>query len=175
MKTELEGKILEVVEGDITDYDGDAVVNAANNHFWMGGGVAGAIKRVGGRIIEEEAMRQGPKPVGEAVITTGGNLKARNVIHAAVMGQDLSTDSTKILGATSASLRLAESSRISSLAFPALGTGVGGFSLSEAADIMIKAAISFLKGSRELKRVTFVLYGREAYDVFRKKLSELGK
>ncbi len=175
MKKESDGKTIEIIEGDITEYDGEAIVNAANNHFWMGGGVAGAIKRAGGRIIEEQAMRQGPKTVGEAVITDGGTLRARKVIHAAVMGQDLSTDSSKILSATMASLRLAESDGVSSIAFPALGTGVGGFPLHEAADIMIRAVKSFLEDSRILKRVTFVLYGKEAYDIFSKTMADLNK
>ena len=175
MKIEIGNKVIEVIEGDITEYDGEAIVNAANNHFWMGGGVAGAIKRAGGRNIEEEAMRHGSKPVGEAVITGGGNLKAKYVIHAAVMGQDLSTDSSQILAATTSSLRLAESRGIKSVAFPALGTGVGGFPLSEAAEIMVDAVASFLDKSAALERVTFVLFGDEAYNTFRKKISGLQK
>lgn len=173
MNIEIGGKSLEVIQGDITDYDGEAIVNAANNHFWMGAGVAGAIKRRGGQAIEKEAMQQGPKPVGEAVITTGGMLKARFVIHAAVMGQDLSTSSSKISKATQSSLELAESNKVASLAFPALGTGVGGFPLSDAADTMIDTAVSFLKTSRSLMRVTFVLFDREAYNIFERKLSGL--
>ncbi len=168
-------KVIELIEGDITECDGEAIVNAANNHFWMGGGVAGAIKRAGGKSIEDEAMRSGPKPVGEAVITGGGSLKAKYVIHAAVMGQDLETDSSIILAATMSSLRLAESRRIKSVAFPALGTGVGGFPLSEAAEIMIGAAASFLETSSALRRVTFVLFGDEAYNAFRNKISGLKK
>ncbi len=175
MIMKIDGKSLEVIEGDITDYDGDSIVNAANNHFWMGGGVAGAIKRAGGQLIEQEAMRRGPRPVGAAVITSGGSLKARYVIHAAVMGQDLSTNSSKILSATLSSLRLAESEGLSSIAFPALGTGVGGFPLSEAAEIMIEASRDFLKTSTAVKRITFVLFGREAHDIFAKKLAESAK
>ena len=136
----------------------------------MGGGVAGAIKRKGGEIIEQEAMRQGPRPVGEAVITSAGSLRARYVIHAAVMGQDLSTNSTAILKATRSCLRLAETNEIGSLAFPALGTGVGGFPLSEAAEIMINASLEFLRSSKVLKRVTFVLFGQEACEIFARKL-----
>lgn len=175
METRIGDKTLEVIQGDITDYEGEAIVNAANNHFWMGGGVAGAIKRKGGRVIEEEAMRQGRKPVGEAVITSGGELKAKHVIHAAVMGQNLSTNSTKILNATRSSLKLAEANAITSLAFPALGTGVGGFPLDEAADIMIDAAAEFMKTSEILRRVTFVLFDREAYEIFGRKLAGLKK
>lgn len=170
MRIRIGDKSIEAIQGDITDYDGDAIVNAANNHFWMGGGVAGAIKRRGGGEIEREAMRQGPKPVGQAVLTSSGELKARYVIHAAVMGQDLGTDSAKILSATMSSLTLAESRGISSLAFPALGTGVGGFPLDEAANIMVDAAAGFLKTSKILKRVTFVLFDKDAHEIFESKL-----
>ncbi len=166
MIRDYEGKIIEVIQGDITDFDGDVIVNAANNHFWMGAGVAGAIRRRGGQQIEEDAKRQGPRPVGDAVITSGGKLKARHVIHAAVMGQDLITDADIIRKATLSSLTLAETKGLESIAFPALGTGVGGFPLSDAAAIMIAVAAGFLKDSSSVKRVTFVLYGREAYDAF---------
>ncbi len=168
-------KSVEVMKGDITDYDGEGVVNAANNHFWMGGGVAGAIKRKGGVVIEEEAMKQGPKPVGEAVITTAGSLHARYVIHAAVMGQDLQTDSEKIRKATRSSLNLAEANGIKSLAFPALGTGVGGFPLESAASIMIKEATAFLNKAEVLKRVTFVLFDDEALHAFSRELERQRK
>jgi len=162
----LHGKSITAIKGDITEFEGDAIVNAANNNFWMGGGVAGAIKRKGGTSIEQEAMRQGPKPVGGAIITSAGNLKAKFVIHAAVMGQNLQTDSAKILSATRASLQLAELKNLKSIAFPALGTGVGGFPLSEAAKIMVNEAASFLKHSETLHNITFVLFDAEAYESF---------
>ncbi|MGO9481303.1 MAG: macro domain-containing protein, partial [Candidatus Kryptoniota bacterium] len=167
-KVEVHGKTLEAKKGDITDYDGDAIVNAANNNFWMGGGVAGAIKRKGGTSIEQDAMRLGPKPVGEAVITHGGKLKTQFVIHAAVMGQDLQTDSGKILSATRSALKLAESNKIKSIAFPALGTGVGGFPLPEAAAIMVTEAASFLIHAESLSVITFTLFDEEAYEIFAK-------
>ncbi len=163
-------KSIEVTKGDITDYGGDAIVNAANNHFWMGGGVAGAIKRKGGSLIEEEAMKDGPRPVGDAVITGGGALSAKYVIHAAVMGQDLQTDAEKIRKATASSLAVAERTGIKSIAFPALGTGVGGFPLSSAAEIMIGEARKFLRSSQNLRRVTFVLYDEEARQTFQEEL-----
>lgn len=174
-RTKIGGKILEATEGDITDYGGDAIVNAANNNFWMGGGVAGAIKLKGGTSIEQEAMRQGPKPVGEAVITGGGKLKAKFIIHAAVMGQDLQTNSTRILSATRSALQLAEARKVKSIAFPALGTGVGGFPLSEAANIMVHEAASFLKQSHSLNTITFVLFDKEAYEIFAKEIENLKK
>src|SRR5256712_10290967 len=112
-----------IERGDITDWEVDAIVNAANLTLAMGTGVAGAIKRKGGVIIEEEAMRQRPVEVGEAVLTTRGNLAATHVIHAAVMGPDLKTSAEKSAATTRAVLALAAKRRITSLALPALGTG----------------------------------------------------
>src|SRR2546426_2729920 len=114
-----------IERGDITDWEVDAIVNAANSTLAMGTGVAGAIKRKGGVIIEEEAMRQGPVEVGEAVLTTGGNPAPTPVIHAAVMGPDLKTDGPQITATTPAVLALAAKHPITSLALPALGTRVG--------------------------------------------------
>src|SRR5437763_15546299 len=110
---------------DSTDWEVDAIINAANSTLSMSTGVASAIKRKGGVIIEEEAMRQGPVEVGEAVLTTGGNLAATHVIHAAVMGPDLKADGERIGATTRAVLALDAKRRIESLALPALGTGVG--------------------------------------------------
>src|SRR3989304_5784237 len=116
------GKTDVVIErGDLTDWEVDAIVNAANSHLWMGAGVAGAIKRKGGGVIEEEAVRRGPMEAGEAVITTAGNLPATHVIHAAAMGQDLKTDAPKIAQATRSSLALADKRKLTSIAFPAQG------------------------------------------------------
>ncbi|NOY77136.1 MAG: macro domain-containing protein [Calditrichaeota bacterium] len=164
-------KRIDVIKGDITDMDTDAIVNAANNHLWMGAGVAGAIKRRGGQIIEDEAMRQGPVEVGQAVITSGGNLKAKYVIHAAGMGQDLRTDASKIREATINSLRLAEEKALESIAFPAIGTGVGGFPMDKAAEIMIDEARKFLKTARHLKRIVFVLFDDYSYRIFKDEMS----
>src|ERR671935_1667389 len=105
MTRQVEGTSLEVLQGDLTECAVDAIVNAANNHLWMGAGVAGAIKRKGGQVIEAEAVRQGPIPVGEAVVTGGGSLKARYVIHAAAMGQERTTDASLIRQATANSLK----------------------------------------------------------------------
>ena len=124
---------IEIIEGDITRVSADALVNAANNHLWMGAGVAGAIKKAGGKEIEEEAVRKGPIPVGEVIETGAGRLPVKFIIHAAVMGQDLRTSAEIIEQATKNSLRKAEELGLKSIAFPALGTGVGGFSLEECA------------------------------------------
>src|SRR5438034_300159 len=101
MKITINHNTIEVVRGDIAEQDTEAIVNAANNHLWMGAGVAGAIKRRGGIEIEQEAIALGPVDVGQAVITTGGALRAKHVIHAAAMGQDLRPDAGSIRTATS--------------------------------------------------------------------------
>ena len=156
------------VQGDIAQQEADAVVNAANNHLWMGAGVAGAIKRAGGREIEAEAVAKGPIPVGEAAVTSAGRLKARYVIHAAVMGQDLRTDADKVRRATQATLRRADELRLKSIAFPALGTGVGGFPLDECARIMLDAVEAHAAGATSLEQVLFVLYDAPALEAFQR-------
>lgn len=161
---------IKVIEADITTLKVDAIVNAANNHFWLGGGVAGAIKRQGGKEIEAEAVRKGPVPVGESVVTRAGSLPARHVIHAAVMGQDLQTDGDKIRAAMRSALQRAKELGIGSIAFPALGTGVGGFPMDEAARIMISEARAHLDGDTSVREITFALFGREACETFRTEL-----
>jgi O-acetyl-ADP-ribose deacetylase (regulator of RNase III) len=159
---------LEVVEGDIAAVAVDAVANAANNHLWMGAGVAGAIKRAGGEEIEREAMAQGPIEVGDAVATGAGRLPARWVIHAAVMGQDLATSGDAIRRATRRTLELADQLGAESLALPAFGTGVGGFPLDECARIMVAEARAF--DGQALRRVVFAVYGADAEATFRSAL-----
>lgn len=170
MKIHVNRGEIEIVGGDITAQDTAAVVNAANNHLWMGGGVAGAIKRAGGTAIETEAISKGPVEVGEAVLTGAGGLKARHVIHAAVMGQDLHTDEAKIRKATQSSLKIAEKNGIESLSFPALGTGVGGFSIHHCARIMIEEAVGYLAGKTAVRLVRFVLFDAEAVKAFEDEL-----
>lgn len=175
MKLKIGPSTVSIERGDITDWDVDAVVNAANSTLAMGTGVAGAIKRKGGVIIEEEAMRQGPVEVGEAVLTTGGNLAATHVIHAAVMGPDLTTDAETIRRTTRAVLAIAEKHRITSMALPALGTGVGHIPPAISADAMLNEVVSHLKrGSSSLRRVVFVLYQDDAYRIFTETLKRLG-
>jgi O-acetyl-ADP-ribose deacetylase (regulator of RNase III) len=163
---------IELFHGDITTLEVDAIVNAANNHLWMGAGVAGAIKRKGGAIIEKEAVAQGPVPVGEAVVTTAGALPAKYVIHAAGMGQNLHTDADKIRLSTENSLKRAAEKRMSSVAFPAIGTGVGGFSAKECARIMIDEVIKHSKAKSSVKKVVFALFDERAYNSFKRVLSE---
>lgn len=175
MKLKIGAATVAIERGDITDCEVDAIVNAANSSLAMGAGVAGAIKRKGGVIIEEEAMRQGPVEVGDAVLTTGGNLAATHVIHAAVMGPDLKTDPDIIARATRAVLAMADKHRITSLAFPALGTGVGHVPPAASAEAMLREVLAHLRQrTSTLKRVVFVLYQDDAYRAFTETLKRLG-
>ena len=162
---------IEVEQGDLTRFEVDALVNAGNNHLWMGGGVAGALKRAGGREVEADAVARGPIPVGEAVAASAGTLKARYIIHAAVMGQDLVTDGEKIRQATRNSLARADELGLRSIAFPALGTGVGGFPIGQCARIMVEEVRRHLARGSGLERVVFVLYDEPAYRGFRDELT----
>jgi O-acetyl-ADP-ribose deacetylase (regulator of RNase III) len=157
---------IQIDEGDIAAQSTDAIVNAANNHLWMGSGVAGAIKARGGCEIETQAMAQGPIEPGECVVTPGGRLAARYVLHAAVMGQDLQTSAALIDRATRNVLAAVDRQRLASIAFPALGTGVGGFPIADCARIMIEAVREHAGTSTSLRLVRFVLFGRPAYDTF---------
>lgn len=175
MKAKIGQSTIAVERGDISLIEADAVVNAANTTLAMGTGVAGALKKRGGGVIEEEAMRLGPVDVGEAVLTTAGNLPATHVIHAAVMGTDLKTDPATIGKTTQAVLALAVKHKLTSLALPALGTGVGHVPPGQSAEVMLDAVVSHLKaGGSTLKRVIFVLYQDEAYRAFVDALKRVG-
>ena len=162
---------IDLVEGDITACKVDAIVNAANNNLWMGAGVAGAIKRNGGKEIEAEAIKLGPIEVGEVVITAAGRLHARHIIHAAVMGQDLIPTSQSISACTTNALQAAEQIQLRSLAFPALGTGVGGFSLELCANLMGDAFRCHK--AVHLERIVVVLFGETAFSAFSKCLDSI--
>lgn len=170
MKIHVNRGEIEVISGDIALQETAAVVNAANNLLWMGSGVAGAIKRAGGVAIETEAISKGPVEVGESVVTGAGSLRARYVIHAAAMGQDLHTDEVKIRKAARSSLAAAAKLGIDSISLPALGTGVGGFEIHHCARIMIEEAIASLLGKTPLRLVRFVLFDAEAAKAFEEEL-----
>jgi O-acetyl-ADP-ribose deacetylase (regulator of RNase III) len=154
---------LRVAQQDIATLDVDAVVNAANDQLWMGAGVAGALKRAGGDVIEREAMAKGPIRVGDAVVTSAGRLPARHVIHAAVMGQDLHTSADAIERATWSALARADEIGARTIALPAFGTGVGGFPLGECARIMVGVARAY---DGPLNEIVFALRGDEAVRAF---------
>lgn len=166
--------IVRVIDGDITTFDGDAVVNAANNHLRLGSGVAGAIAKKGGGAIQEECheivRKTGPIKVGGAAITGAGRLKARYVIHAAAMG-DLPVSPDSIRNATRSALELAQEFGIRSLAFPVLGTGIGGFPFSEAARIMVEEVRSFLQDGADMDLVAFYGFTPDQASTLRRYLS----
>ncbi len=159
-----------IVKGDITESSTEAVVNAANNEFRMGGGVAGAIKAAGGRIIEQEAMKKGPVNLGQAIITSAGSLKAKYVVHAATMKMDFKTDEEIIRRATYSSLICAQENKLSSIAFCALGCGTGRFSLQAASKIMAQEVFRYLWQVKEptLEKIIFVLNSDKSFKVFEK-------
>ena len=175
MRAKVGNASISVERGDITDREVDALVNPANTTLTMTTGVAAAIKRKGGVIIEEEAIRQGPVEVGDAILTPGGNLIATHVIHAVVMGPDLKADAGVVGRATRAVLAMADKHRLTSIALPALGTGLGHLAPTAAADAMIEAVVAHLKaGKTALKRVVFVLYLDDAYRAYIETLKKVG-
>ena len=172
MKVSINGRILELVENDITEMETDAIVNAANARLILGGGVAGAIKRKGGPEIQKECNKIGGTFVGGAVITTGGNLKAKHVIHAVGPRMGEGNEDQKLKNATLSSLKLADQNRLKSIAFPAISTGIFGFPIQRCARIMLKTTIDYLKGQTGLEKVVFCLFDRDSYEVFVNQLKE---
>lgn len=159
-----------VIQGDITEVDTEAIVNAANNCFLMGGGLAGVIKRKGGKVIEDEAVKKGPVEVGESILTSAGNLKAKYVIHAVTMAMDFKTNEEIIRKATYRALLCAQKNNISSIAFCALGCGVGGFSYEAASKIMAQEVFRYAREVKQasLKKIVFVLNSSDAFMIFKK-------
>jgi O-acetyl-ADP-ribose deacetylase (regulator of RNase III)/ADP-ribose pyrophosphatase YjhB (NUDIX family) len=159
---------IKIVQGDITELRVDAIVNPANNKLVMGGGVALAIRKKGGKIIEDEAVVKGPIKIGQAVHTRGGNLPAKFVIHAVTMGMDFATDEQKVRDSCASSLKEANQLGVKSLALPALGCGVGEFSYLACAKIMAQEIFKYLSETADssLRQIIFCLYGQEAYQVF---------
>jgi O-acetyl-ADP-ribose deacetylase (regulator of RNase III) len=155
-----------IQQGDLTEMDTDAIVNAANNDLVLGAGVAGAIRRKGGETIQRECDAIGSIPVGYAAITTGGKLKARFVIHAASMQMGRRTDADTLRHSTMHSLRIASERGLKSIAFPAVGTGIAGFPLKECAEIMLREAARHLQGETSLETIYFVLFDEVAEGVF---------
>ena len=155
-----------ILQGDLTEMDADAIVNAANNDLVLGGGVAGAIRRKGGDEIQRECNAIGTIPIGGAAITTGGKLKARHVIHAASMQLGGRTTAQALRSSTAHSLRIAAERGLKTIAFPAVGSGIAGFPLEECADIMLREAAQHLSGQTSLQMVYFVLFDEGARGVF---------
>ena len=167
--------VIEIIQGDITEADVEAVVNAANNDLELGGGVAGAIRRKGGPSIQQECHRIGRVPIGEAAITGGGNLKATYVIHAASMQLGGRTTAENLEASTRNTLRRAEEKRIKSIAFPAVGTGIAGFDTKRCAEIMLRIVAEHVKGKTALERIVFVLFDRATREIFEQTWASMQK
>lgn len=177
MKVNINKSILELIEGDITEQETDAIVNAANSSLLGGGGVDGAIHNAGGPKILEECKKLGGCPTGEARITTGGKLKARHVIHTVgpIYSGDKQRESELLANAYKNSLNLASKYKLKSVSFPSISTGAYGYPINEASTIALKTVIDYLKTHTDMELVRFVLYGQKAYQVYEKSLQELVK
>ena len=172
MQIEVNNSILELIQGDITELENDAIVNAANSQLVLGGGVAGAIRRKGGPEIQVECNRKAPIQVGQAVITTAANLPARYVIHAVGPRMGEGDEDRKLENATLSSLKVADENNLRSLAFCAISTGIFGFPMERCAEIMLKTTLEHLNGSTGLERVVFCLYDGQALEVFQRRLEK---
>lgn len=161
------GLTVEVRQGDLTQQEVDAIVNAANNDLELGGGVAGAIARAGGPQIQAECRRIGPIEVGDAAISGGGTLRARYVIHAASMRLGGRTSAESLRSSTRRSLEIAKDKGLRSIAFPAVGTGIAHFPMDECARIMLEEVVAHSRNPSSIREVRFVLFGADAESAFR--------
>jgi O-acetyl-ADP-ribose deacetylase (regulator of RNase III) len=175
MDVKIEKCVLSLIQGDITLEETDAIVNAANSRLAGGAGVDGAIHDAGGPSIMMECRKIGGCPTGQAVITTGGNLKARYVIHTVgpVYQGGTRGEAALLKSAYLESLKLASARGLKSLAFPAISTGVYAYPVHEAARIALKTAIDYLKEHSDIERVRFVLFGQAMFDIFAEELKKL--
>ena len=175
MERKINEGLLMLVMGDITDEETDAIVNAANTRLSGGAGVDGAIHRAGGPAIMAETRQIGGCPTGQAVITAGGNLKAKYVIHAVgpVYRGGKHGEADLLRSAYLSSLRLAADRELKSIAFPAISAGVYGYPLADAAHIALQTAVDYLRENSAIELVRFVLFDRRAYDVFAAELEKI--
>jgi O-acetyl-ADP-ribose deacetylase (regulator of RNase III) len=173
MNRKINNTIIELVEGDITELDTDAIVNAANDRLILGGGVAGAISRKGGPAIQKECNKIGGCPVGQAAITTGGNLKAKYIIHAVGPRMGEGDEDAKLRSATLSCLKIADENKLKSIAFPAVSTGIFAYPIDKCAQIMLSETADYLKGQTSLQKIIFCLFDDEAYNIFETALREL--
>ena len=170
LSIQLEGTQLELIEGDITELEVDAVVNAANEELKLGSGVAGAIREKGGPSIQEECDRIGGTPVGTAVLTGGGDLKAQHVIHAVGPRMGEGDEDRKLQSAIRSSLALADRHGLKSIALPAISTGVFGFPMDRCARILLTEVYRYLQGGTKIERVVVSLRGDDTFEIFKREL-----
>jgi len=175
MELKINRGILTLVEGDITREETDAIVNAANSRLMGGAGVDGAIHSAGGPSIMEECRKIGGCPTGQAVITTGGSLKAKYVIHTVgpVYQGGSKGEANLLKSAYLSSLKLASAKGLKSISFPAISTGVYSYPLAEAAHIALKIAVDYLRGNTDIEVIRFILFDRRLYDIFAAELKKL--
>jgi O-acetyl-ADP-ribose deacetylase (regulator of RNase III) len=167
---QMNGTRLELLEGDITELEVDAIVNAANVQLQLGSGVAGAIKRKGGPSIQKECDRIGSTPVGTAVITGAGELNAKHVIHAVGPKMGEGDEDRKLSSAVRASLALADRHGLKSIALPAISTGVFGYPVDRCARVTLTEIHRYLQGGTKLERVVVSLFGEDTFKTFRQEL-----
>ena len=170
MQVTINKTTLELIEGDITEADTEAIVNAANEALVLGAGVAGAIRVKGGPAIQAECDKISPTTVGCAVKTTAGRLKAHYIIHAVGPRMGEGDEDAKLKSATLNSLILADRDGIKTLTFPAISTGIFGFPMDRCAEIMLGTTIDYLEGYTGLEKVVFCLYGKGSHKIFEAKL-----
>lgn len=177
MEIKLNSTTLSLVKGDITQEEAGAIVNAANSRLAGGGGVDGAIHRAGGPKIMEECRKIGGCPTGNAVITTGGNLKAKHVIHAVgpIYRDGKHGEANLLASAYKSSLELAAKNGIKSIAFPSISTGAYSYPINEAAEIALKTIMDFIRANKGLSLVRFVLFSDRDLEIYRKTLERLKK
>ena len=175
MEVKINKGILSLLQGDITKQDTEAIVNAANKTLLGGGGVDGAIHRAGGKAILEECMEIGGCETGEAVITTGGKMTAKYVIHTVgpVYRDGLHGEPHLLKSAYSNCLKVASANRIRSISFPSISTGAYRYPLEDAAAIALQTSIGYLQEHEDIELIRFVLFGDDAFETYRKKLKTL--
>lgn len=175
MEVKVNNAVIALVQGDITAEETDAIVNAANSGLRGGGGVDGAIHRAGGPSIMEECRKIGSCPTGQAVVTGGGNLKARYVIHTVgpVYRGGSRGEAGLLKSAYRESLKRVTEKGLTSVSFPAISAGVYGYPLEEAARIALTTAIDYVKDHDEIRLIRFVLFSRDIYDVFSNELKQI--
>jgi O-acetyl-ADP-ribose deacetylase (regulator of RNase III) len=173
MKLQVNQSEIELVQGDITESDTDAIVNAANSQLILGAGVAGAIRTKGGPSIQEECNAIGHCPVGGAVITSGGNLNARHVIHAVGPRQGEGDEEEKLKNATLNSLKVADQNHLKSITFPAISTGIYGFPIDACARIMLTTTKEYLTGTTKIERIVFALFDEKSFNAFNERANKL--
>jgi O-acetyl-ADP-ribose deacetylase (regulator of RNase III) len=178
MRVQINRTVIQLVEGDITEMDADAIVNPANQGLTHGGGVAGLVSSRGGPTIQRESnewvRKHGLVRTGTAGITSGGDLKARYVIHAVGPIYDGKPRSAELLAsAVRSSLQMADDHGLKTIALPSISTGIFGYPMEEAAPVMLRAAIDYLQEETGLRRVIFCLYGQPAFDIFVGELTTL--